>query len=122
MGKQTNIKIKGTFENVIYYESKGEFCMREKPLEVKRVPVAIKNSKIFGLAARCSGIVRALMAPILPLPGNRTVMYRVNGAFKNWLCTDPLSNTDPVDAISFFNSLSLHPKMNGSNFLRCRFW
>jgi hypothetical protein len=110
MGKQTNIKLSGTFENVIYYQREGEFYMREKPPKVKRVPVAIMNSGIFGMSATYSGILRELLKPVLPVPGNRPIMYRVNKAFGNWLRTDPFINSGPVDAIPAFNGLSLHPQ------------
>jgi hypothetical protein len=110
MGKQTNIKLSGTFENVIYYERMGEFYMREKPPKVKRVPVAIMNSGIFGKSANYSGILRELLAPILPVPGSRPIMYRVNKAFGNWLRSDPFIHPDPIDAIPAFTRLSLHPQ------------
>jgi hypothetical protein len=109
MARQTNIKLSGTYGNVIFYQSRGEAYMRSKPATVKRVPVAIQNSLIFGTAASSSRILRSLLAPILPMPGNRLVMYRVNRAFSQWLRSEPETNTNPVDTISFFNGLSLQP-------------
>jgi hypothetical protein len=118
MGRQTNIKLSGTVENVIYYKSRGEFYIRSKPQKVKRLPVAIKNSGIFGMSARCSCVLRTLLAPILPMPASRTIMYRVNRAFNLWLRTGPFSNTDQVDAVPSFNGLSLHPQNELGQFFK----
>ena len=118
MGIQSNIKLRGTIENKIFYQWKGIDCIRTKPAVVRRVPVAIKNSGIFGMAANRSAILRSLLRPVVPEPGNRKVIHRVDAAFRQWLKTEPLNDLAPVDNLPYFNDLSLNEKNELSSFLR----
>src|SRR5258706_14110367 len=110
MGRQTNIKLRGTVENIIFYQWKGIHCIRTKPAHVKRVPVAIKNSGIFGMSVKSSAVLRRLLKSLLPDPRDRKMMHSLDGAFRQWLNTEPLACTEPVDDIPAFNGFSFNLK------------
>ncbi len=108
MAIQSNLKLKGTFDSLIFYQWKGIDCIRTRPATVKRVPVAIENSRVFGLAANRSKILRCLLQPVLPEPGNRKMIHRLHKAFSDWLKTNPLQISAEVNNLALFNGLSLN--------------
>src|SRR6185312_15004092 len=118
MGIQSNIKLRGTVENLGFYQWKGIHCIRTKPAKVNQAPIAIKNAGIFGMAANRSAVLRALLKPLMPEPGNRKIIHRTDAAFREWLKTEPLHDPAPVDNIHAFQYLSFNEKRELSEFLR----
>lgn len=110
MGIQSNIKLRGTVENLVFYQWRDIHCIRTKPAKVNQAPIAIKNAGIFGMAANRSAVLRALLKPLLPEPGNRKVIHRTDAAFREWLKTEPLHDPAPVDNIHAFHQLSFNEK------------
>ena len=118
MGIQSNIKLRGTVENLVFYQWKGIHCIRTKPAKVNQAPVAIKNAGIFGMAANRSAVLRALLKRLMPEPGNRKIIHRTDAAFRRWLQTEPLHDPAPVDHIHAFQHVSFNEKRELSEFLR----
>ena len=118
MGIQSNIKLRGTVENLVFYQWKGIHCIRTKPAKVRQAPVAIKNAGIFGMAANRSAVLRALLKPLMPEPGNRKIIHRTDAAFREWLRTEPLNNAVPVNQLDAFHELSFNEKRELPEFLR----
>lgn len=118
MGIQNNIKLRGTVENLIFYQWKDIHCIRTRPAKVKQAPVAIKNAGIFGMAASRSAVLRALLKPLMPEPGNRKIIHRTDAAFREWLRAEPLNDDAPVDQVDAFQQLSFNEKRELSEFLR----
>lgn len=106
MARQTNIKVRGRVENIIFYQSRGVDCMRIVPPVVRVAPASLKTAGIFGKASAASKTLRTLLRPVLPEPANREIMYRTNAAFRNWLQTEPLNHKAPVSQIDKLNGLS----------------
>lgn len=121
MGIQSNLKLRGTAGNIIFYQWKDVDCIRRRPAKVKRVPVAIENSRVFGMAANRSAIVRSLLRPVLPEPANRRIMHRLDKAFAQWLKTGPINSSQPVSNIESFTGLSFNEKLDETIFLRVPF-
>lgn len=118
MGIQSNIKLQGTVENLIFYQWRDIHCIRTKPAKVNQAPVAIKNAEIFGMAANRSSVLRGLLKPLIPEPGNRKIIHRSDAAFREWLKTEPLHDPAPVDNIHAFNHLSFNEKRELQEFFR----
>lgn len=109
MGIQTNIKLRGTVGNIIYYQWKGIHCIRTVPAKVRQTKPTKKAATDFGIAVKSSAVVRALFRGLMPeIPANRSVIYKMDGAFRKWLKGNPLKNTEPADGISFFDDLSFN--------------
>ncbi|KAA9036375.1 hypothetical protein FW778_19290 [Ginsengibacter hankyongi] len=108
MGIQTNIKLRGTVENIIYYQWKGIHCIRTVPAKVRQTKPTKKAAKDFGLAVKSSAVVRYLLRPLMPKDGDRSVIYKVDGAFRKWLKENPLDNTEPADGIPDFEGLAFN--------------
>ena len=118
MGKQSNIQLKGTVGNVIFYNWKGIACIRTKPDKVKQAPVAKDNAAVFGMAANRAAILRSLLKPVLPEPGNRKIIHSLDSAFRGWLKTEPLDSLLPINDILFFNGFSFNEKTELGQLLR----
>ena len=102
MGKQTNIKLRGTVENIIYYQWKGIHCMRTVPEKVRQTSNTKKAASVFGMAVRSAATMRAMLRPVLPDPASRPMMYDLDGAFREWLHTEPLKSSEPADRLPSF--------------------
>ncbi len=108
MGKQRDIKLRGTVDNVIYYQWRNIHCMRSVPARVRQS----SNTKIaatqFGLAVKTAAALRAMLKPVLPDPTNNAIRYELDGAFRKWLHTDPLEKTEQETGIPFFEDFSFN--------------
>ena len=119
MGIQTNIKLRGTVENVIYYQWNGIHCMRTVPQKVRQTKATKKAATDFGVAVKSSALVRAAFQQLMPkTPAERSVIYTTDNAFRKWLQTNPLSNSEEVNGIPFFDGLSFNEETNFRNIFR----
>lgn len=116
MGIQKNIKLRATVENIIYYQWKGIDCIRTVPAHVRQTKATRKAASDFGVAVKSSAVVRSMFGKLMPQqPAERSVIYKVDGAFRQWLKTNPLSNPEQMDEIPFFNGLSFNDEVNFQN-------
>jgi hypothetical protein len=117
MGKQTNIKLRGTVENTIYYQWKGIHCIRTAPARVRQTAPTKKAAANFGIAVRTSAVVRSLFRKLLPETASRSVIYKTDAVFRKWLQTNPLDK-EPVNDIEFFDGFSFNDAANLKKILK----
>lgn len=104
-------------KQVIIYDWKGITCMRSNPPGIKRVPVAIKNSGLFGRASSLSKILRQLLEPILPQPlGNQIIKQRLQEAMRKFLQTEPQQQVALQDDLPCFSGISLNERLDWERF------
>jgi len=109
MGKQTNIRLRCTVENTIYYQWRHIDCIRTVPARVRQTAPTKKEASNFGVAIKYAAVARSMFRKIMPaLPPGRSLVYKTDGAFRNWLRTAPLDETAPVNGIPFFDGLSFN--------------
>lgn len=109
MAKQRNIRFKGTIGNIIYYESGGEWYMRNKPPKVKQTRASRASAGKFGTANHLSGSLRDSLEPLLPDPCNRRMMWRFTDALYHWLLRYPsLKSIPPAAALPFVSGFQLN--------------
>jgi hypothetical protein len=108
MGKQGNIKLRGSADNVIYYQWNGIHCMRTVPKRVRRSDSTKIAAVKFGLAVKTAAALRSLLKPVLPDPTNNGVRYELDGAFRKWLHTDPLEKAGQQTNIPYFENFSFN--------------
>jgi len=87
MAHQKNIKLRGTFENIIFYTSKEQFLIRSKPSIVRQTNATKKAASLFGEAVKMSANLRATVQSLLPNSKDRNMMHRLDATFLNWLRT-----------------------------------
>jgi hypothetical protein len=85
MGRQRDSKLVGTFGNVIFYNYRGEYCMRTKPVSVKRTKASIHSGLNFGKASKISGQIRKAVAPFNPANSDMRVLYRLTAAMNKFI-------------------------------------
>jgi hypothetical protein len=113
MGKQGDIKLRGTMENIIYYQWKGIHCMRTVPEKVRQTKPTKKAASDFGLAVKSAAVVRAALRPLMPqVPADRSIIYSTDNAFRKWLQTNPLNDDNEADGILFFDWVSFNEEVN----------
>ena len=118
MGKQTNIKLRGTVENIIYYQWKGIHCIRTVPARVRQTKPTKKAASDFGLAVKCSASLRSSFKYLFPeIPAVRPLIYAMDGAYRKWLQINPLDDEEKIDHINLFNELSFNEKVTISKVL-----
>ena len=109
MGKQTDIKLRGRVENIIYYQWKGIHCIRTVPARVRQTKSTKKAASNFGIAVKSSAAVRSLFKNLMPeIPADRSVIYATDAAFRKWLQGNPLDSGEKTGGIIFFNELSFN--------------
>ena len=116
MPKQTGIPLEGTFQGTIYYKRKGLPVMREKGKTGNQGPATKAHSALLGKASGMSARIRKALAPILPEPGNRKLMYRLNFAILQWLRTGQYKSNERAENIPFIQGFSFHNTDEVKNF------
>ncbi len=84
MARQHDSKLVGTIGNVIFYNRMGKYCMRAKPVSVKRTRASISSGLNFGRASKISKQIRILIEEINPSKSNIQA-YRLNGAINKFI-------------------------------------
>src|SRR5665647_1145183 len=109
MGKQTNIRLRCTVDNTIYYQWRDVDCIRTVPARVRQTAPTKKEASNFGVAVKYAAMSRSMFRKIVPVvsPGSSWV-YSTDSAFRNWLRTAPLDNKEPVNGSPFFDGLSFN--------------
>jgi hypothetical protein len=85
MGRQRDSKLVGTIGNIIFYNYRGEYCMRTKPVSVRRTKASINSGLNFGKASKISGQIRKAVAPINPASSDMRVLYRLTAAMNKFI-------------------------------------
>lgn len=108
MGKQGDIKLRGTVENIIFYQWKGIHCICTVPAQVRQTDNTKQAASIFGLAVKSAAALRAMLKPVLPGPANNVIRYDLDNAFRKWLHTGAFEKAEEESMIPFFNDLSFN--------------
>jgi hypothetical protein len=85
MARQRESKLVGTVSNLIFYNFRGEYCMRTKPVSVKRTESSVRSGLNFGKASKIWRQIRNLVAPINPAKTDNRLMYRLTGALNQFI-------------------------------------
>jgi hypothetical protein len=85
MGKQRNSKLVGTLGNVIFYNFRGDYCMRTKPVSVQRTEASINSGFNFGRASKISAQIRKAIVSINPAKSDMKVLYRLTAAMNKFI-------------------------------------
>ena len=59
--------------------------------------------------------MRSMLKPLFPDAADRSNIYKMDGALRQWLAEKPLENPAPVDGIPFFNELSFNDAVDLRN-------
>jgi len=112
MGTQKNIRLSGTVENIIYYQSRGGSYVRSKPARVKQSKATRKRSTDFGKAATMEKIFRGLLADTIPHPNELAMQRRFRTACYQYLIAQTsLSGFSFSDETKLSERLKLMPKL-----------
>jgi hypothetical protein len=85
MGRQRDSKLVGTASNLIFYNFRGEYCIRTKPVSVRRNESSVHSGLNFGKASKICRQIRNLVAPINPAKSDNRVMYKLTGALNQFI-------------------------------------
>lgn len=118
MGKQRNTEIEGTFDNTIWYKNGKKFLVRAKGNTGKQGKEAKIQASLLGQASALSARIRKGLAPVLPEPGNRKMMYALNYALQQWLRTGQHQSDNPASNLPFIHGFVFHRNdSTGENYL-----
>ena len=84
MARQRDSKLVGTVGNLIFYNRMGEYCIRTKPVSVKRTRASVNSGLNFGKASKISSQIRNLIEAINPSKSNIQAI-RFNGAINKFI-------------------------------------
>ncbi len=85
MARQRDSKLVGTVANLIFYNRLGEYCMRTKPVDVRRTYASIHSGFNFGKASRTGKQIRNLVGLIYPYKSDSLLINRLNGAINKFI-------------------------------------
>lgn len=105
---QRDTQIEGTFNGQICYKSRGKYLVRAKGNTGRQAMEAKIQAGILGKASAISARLRKSFASLLPDPGNRQLMYKLNRVLQHWLRTNPIENTARLNEISFLNGFTFN--------------
>lgn len=108
MAHQKNLKLRGTFENVIFYTSNEHFLIRSKPSIVRQTTATKQAASFFGKAVKMSASFRASMKSILPNSKDRNMIHRLDSAMRNWLRADRSATSDNESAVPFISGFEFN--------------
>jgi hypothetical protein len=103
MAKQKDMQIVGTYDDIIFYKSKGVHLFRKKGNTGNQAPVAKQQASIMGKASAISAKLRGPLKPLIPEAAARRLMYRLNNSLQQWLRTKPEEVHGRVENISMLN-------------------
>lgn len=106
MAKQKDMQIIGTYDDIIFYKSKGVHLFRKKGNTGKQAPIAKQQAAIMGRASGISAKLRGPLKPLIPETAGRRLMYRLNNSLQQWLRTKPEEITEQVDNIPLLNGFA----------------
>ncbi len=101
MARQSNIKLVQTVDNLIFYQRYSGFYIRTKPEQVNQTTATKTAGHNFGQANRLEKCMRNMLCPIIPNIKDRNMMRRFANAIYQWLNTNPLQTTIPVNQLPF---------------------
>ena len=85
LARQHDSKLVGTVGNLIFYNFRGEYYMRAKPVSVKRTKASVNSGFNFGKASKIGKQVRGIIQQINPSKSDQRMIYRVTGVLNKWL-------------------------------------
>jgi hypothetical protein len=85
MGRQRDSKLVGTVSNLIFYNFRGEYCIRTKPVSVRRNESSVHSGLNFGKASKICRQIRNLVVSINPAKSDNRVMYRLTGTLNQFI-------------------------------------
>ena len=101
MPRQVDSTLEGTYNGIIFYKQGDSYYKRKKGNTGNQAPEAARQAGLLGKASNLSARIRTILKPVLPQTKGREVMYRLNNVLQQWLRTDPLQNTEPVNEIAW---------------------
>ena len=110
MGKQTNIRLKGTAANLIYYKWRDIDCIRTKPDQVKQATASKAAGHRFGKANTTESALRTALEHLLPNAKDKDMQRRFAKPIYRWLLTDPLHSSMPVNQLPFITGFEFNEK------------
>lgn len=81
----TDVFLKGTLENIVFYYRMGRRCARIKRSSIKQTKATQIRGINFGIAARAGKGLRNDLETFMPSPTNRSMQSRLSGAIARWL-------------------------------------
>jgi hypothetical protein len=123
MGRQRDSKLVGTFGNVIFYNFRGEYCMRTKPVSVKRTRASVSSGLNFGKASKISAQIRKVVAPINPAQSDMRVLYRLTAAlnkFITWKEKKDAASIKMPDKLPFISGFQFNDQADLSSIFAIR--
>src|SRR5450432_3892588 len=96
MGRQRDSKLVGTLGNIIFYNFRGEYCMRTKPVSVQRTDASIHSGLNFGRASKISAQIRKAVASVNPAQSDMKVLYRLTAAMNKFIAWKEKKDTASI--------------------------
>jgi hypothetical protein len=106
MATVTDVFVKGSVENIIFYRRMGKSCSRIKRSGIKQTEATKMRGINFGVAARAGKGLRSGLLNVMPFPTDRSMQSRLAGAIAKWLGrsrVDDLPSTDEAPYIGTFS-------------------
>jgi hypothetical protein len=85
VGRQRDSKLVGTFGNVIFYNFRGTYSMRTKPVSVQRTDASINSGLNFGKASKISAQIRKVVTSINTAQSDMRVLYRLTAVMNKFI-------------------------------------
>lgn len=108
MARVETMIVRGTIDNIIFYEFRGTQAMRSKPRKVRQTKATKAKALLFGKAASISAALRRNFSSLIPEDGKAKSMYLLNTALMQWLGTKESSSTKLLTRLSFIDNLQFN--------------
>ncbi len=105
MAKVTDVFVKGSVGNVIFYRRMGTHCARVKRTHIAHSPAMTIRSMNFGIAARAGKALRSGLTASMPNATDRSMQSRFSGAIAKWLGTSGIDELPSTDAVPYISAL-----------------
>ena len=109
MARVETMIVRGTIDNIIFYEFRGTQAMRTKPKKVRQTKATKSKALLFGKAVRMSAALRSNFVSLIPEGDRVKSIYVLNTALLQWLGTNEPSSTEVLTRLSFIDKLQFNP-------------
>jgi hypothetical protein len=108
MQKQPNPQFNSNNANLAHYKWNAIFSSHSKMLQFVHTPDKKTYSEAFNVSKRVGRNLWELLAPVLPDSKNKELSHSLEIALYQWMLTNPLKNTFPVNNVPFITGLQFN--------------
>jgi hypothetical protein len=106
MATVTDVFVRGSVGNLIFYRRMGKSCARVKRVNLKQTAATRVRGINFGVASRAGKALRNGLTAAMSVPTDRNMQNRFSGSIAKWIGLSGIEELVPTDKVPFVSELA----------------